>query len=147
VADIVTLPEVQQFLEPTKLTLVAYDPELYATSREIVFSRLAAYYTTSTWIDVASTPALVRKVVAMLIAAITYQRQYSEDMPIQDENWGVKLEQMAMTLLDGIVSGAVDLDAIAVINPLSGPIFWPNDDSIDSDGCPVEAVFTMGHVF
>jgi hypothetical protein len=143
----VTLAEVQQWLESTKLTVAAFDVELEATAREIVFSRVAAVYTTSTWTNDTNTPALIRKVMAMLVAAWTYQRAYSEDLPLDKDNWGVKVESMAMSLLAGIVDGSIDLGTPAVIASTGQPVFWPHDTSVDADGNPVVAKFAMGQVF
>ncbi len=128
----VTLPEVQQWLEPTKSTLATVDTELEDTAFQIVSSNLAQSYSVATWIDANSTPKLVRKVIALLIAAWEYGRLFS-----QNDGFGEypdRLEAMAFAILQNIVDGTADLTDVPG-DPVeaSGPLFYPTNNSSASE--------------
>jgi len=146
VADFVSLAEVQQWLERTKLTLPALDAELEATAKELVWSALGAVYDNTSWVNAASTPPIVRKIISLLIAPWTYERQYSEDISGEVGNWGTKLETMANMLLTGLADRTLDIDGVLPTSSQE-PIFWPNDNSVDEQGNLLAPVFTMGQVF
>lgn len=142
---VVTLDDVQQWLERTKLTLTAYDPKFEETARTTAFGRLSAAYDVTGWSDAASTPLLVRHVIAMYVAAWTYNRAYSEvDGTSEYATW---LESKADALLEGIVSGRIDLAEVAGLSASAGgPSFYPNDTT-EFDGTGNEIKFKMGTVW
>lgn len=145
-ADFVSLAEIQQWLETTKLTLAAIDANLEATAKEIVFSAIGTVYDTTTWVDAASTPPLVRKIISMMIAGWTYERQYSEDIADEQRSWGARLVDMANSLLTGLADRSIDITGV-VTTSSQEPVFWPNDNSVDDEGNLLAPVFTMGQVF
>ena len=123
----VSLAAVQGWLERTKLTIPQYDPQLESTAANIAIGTLADVYDVTLWIDEASTPALVRDVIAMLVAAWTYNRAYSEEDP-DGSGYAMWLEAKAMALLAGIKDGTIDLAEIPGVAASSGSIsFLPND--------------------
>lgn len=123
---VVTLAQVQQWLEATKLTIGAFDTELELTAERIAFSALASQYDASVWTSTGNTPVLVQEVIAMLVAAWTYQRQYSEDGDAA--NWySVWLEGKAMALLSSIVGGNAVLTDSTQLNKGDTPTFFPDD--------------------
>lgn len=148
-ASVVTLQQVQQWLETTKLTLSAYDPELEITAQASVFSAVAAQYDVTGWVAPASTPLLIREAIAMYVAAWTYLRAYSEDSPT--ENWyAMWLISEADTMIAGIVAGYTGLVEVP-LETASTPSFWPTDAAtqlaLDSGPDAVGAaaqVFTIG---
>lgn len=142
----VTQPEVQAWLEPTKLTLDSVDAELEANAAVVVFTQLAQVYDTSTWVNAASTPELVRKIMAMLIAAWTYARAYSQDDIAVSEGFMRWLERKAHMLIEGLVSGAIDLVDVPGIAFPQYPTFWPND-STEVEDPNSAAAFAMGRVY
>lgn len=126
---VISLAEAQQWLEATKLTIATLDSELELTAERQVFGQLATQYAVSGWVDNATTPALVREVVAMYYAAWYYRRQYSEDSETEAwySNW---LEGEADELLQSIASGTTILPEVPVpLNDASIPSFYPDDAS------------------
>jgi hypothetical protein len=132
----IELGEAQAWLEETKGFLGAeLDPVLEESIAAQVLSRVASSYDTSAWISAATTPSLVRKVIAMKYAAWFYQRQYSEDDGVNE--YALFLNAQADILVDGIVSGANDLVEINIdVASVMGPAYEET-----------QPVFTMGKVF
>lgn len=126
----VSVAEVQQWLETTKLTTIAVDAQLEATAAERVLSAVARIYDVTTWVSETTTPSLIRKIIAMLVAAWSYDRQYSEDT-VEGSAYGERLEERAMMLLQGILDGTLDLlDIVDEPTPTtSGPVFHPDDST------------------
>ena len=146
----VTQREVQTWLERTRLTVQVVDPNLESTAFAICAGYLNQHDSTL-WVDAASTPLLVRKIIAMLVAAYVYMIQYGED---SDSTFGKTLESSAMELLGGLADGSIQLtDVNADRDPTSYPTFFPTDaattlfetDPTDPGGAP--RAFTMGKVF
>lgn len=126
---VITEPEVQQWLETTKLDVPSVDTELELTARTMVFGKVGQSYDTTTWVDPASTPRLIRSAVAMLVAAWTYARAYSED-DSSTSGYAKWLESKALDLADSITSGTSDLSEVAGDPVSSGqPAFFPTDNT------------------
>jgi len=148
----ITLAEAQAWLETTKLSLPKLDDELEDQIATMVFGRLVIVYPDAvvTWVDAPSTPKLVRKIIAMYYAGWYYDRQYSETADSND--YADRLRKMADDLIEGLISGAIDIIEIPGMPPTSEPEFFPTDvssanlpsDMFPSDGPPK---FTMGKVF
>jgi hypothetical protein len=131
--------EVQQWLEPSKLQVLVVDPELEASARDIVFTTVSRAYGVTTWLDSASTPSLIRKVMSMLVASWMYHRAFANDSD-RELAWAVKLESMAMLAMTGIVSGAFDLPEVeGLVGSSLGPTFWPDSSTLPK--------FTMEDIF
>lgn len=125
---ITTLPEVQQWLEQSKLTVGTVEQPLHDHFRDVVFSRLAGVYNTSGWVSASTTPGLVRHIVAMQIAAVLYKRAYSEDNS-SDDSYGAWLESEAKSLLEGLASTLLELPGADPVEASAEPEFWPNDST------------------
>ncbi len=137
--------DVQHWLENTKLSVSSVDGGLESLALGKVFGVLRPKYDVSTWTTTALTPALVVQLVAMLVAASTYRRQYSEDLT-ETPAWPVWLETTVENTLRDILNGSVELDATAVAvtdTGLSDPTFWPTDASSEDD----PAKFSMAQEF
>ena len=147
---LVTIDDVQIWLEVTKHRIAPDDqlPEESAAS-EVVLSRLAVRFDTTTWVDPASTPSLVRKIIAMLVASWRYNRVYSETDEDAGNPYANKLEQRANDLITAILEGSIALTDVGTGPAIDGTVdFYPTDistatDSVDDKG----RVFTMGKVF
>lgn len=129
-----TVAEVQTWIEESKLTIEAVDSGLESVANSKVMTRLSAVYDTSSWLDEASTPLLVRQVMAMFVAAWYYRRQYSEDTDATPSyaDW---LEGLANSLLDDLANLVVTIPGVAVIAGVdSGPDFYPRDTNYDEYG-------------
>jgi hypothetical protein len=123
----VTIEEVQQWLEPTKLTVPSVDVELEATAALLVLNTLSTEYTTTTWVDDTTTPPIVRKIISMLVAAWLYNRAYSEETP-DGNNYALWLESKAYALLQGLVSGTIDIPEVPGEAAAIGPAtYYPTD--------------------
>lgn len=144
----ISIPEIQAWLEATKLTVSGIDTELESAVAVQTFSLLSVSYDTSGWTTAANTPVLVRKILAMLYAAWFYRRQYSEeDLTADPNNYPAWLEKRANMLLEGVINGNVDLlDVPGTVDTISGPDFYPTDSTGITD--PHQAAkFTMGAIF
>ncbi len=124
-AVVVTLAQVQQWLEQTKLTLDNVDEELAESARLRAFSDMASAYDTSTWVDSSTTPALVRSCISMLIAAWEYMRAYSEE---DGTSYGMVLEARALALIESIANGSTELEELPGVGSASSIAeFYPDD--------------------
>lgn len=154
----VTLPEVQQWLEATKLTLSSLDPALEDSAFTVVSSMLDRRYDTTVWVDSTTTPSLIRKIISLLIASWTYERQYSEEST-GSSSYSTALEDSAMSLIAGLTEGSIDIVGVVPTNETSQqPAFLPTDDTgltqrVDGLGFYLgvpgdeDIKFTMGRVF
>jgi hypothetical protein len=147
VATWVTDELVQQWLEETKLHVTKVPDELDQTAHDVVFGRVSQVYDVSTWLTTVTTPSLILRIQSMLVAAWMYMAQYSENMEIEPGNWGLKLETMAMSLLDGIVNQTIVIPDVGFPDSgLTAPVFYPTDQQ-ETDGMGEERKFSMGRVF
>lgn len=147
----VTVDEVQSWVEPTKLRF-DHDDELpeEANASTYVLARLATVFDTSNWTDNTDTPQLVRKVIAMLVAAWRYNRIYSESDLEAGNPYANKLEQMANDILTGLVNGSMVLTDETISGPgVEGTLaFYPTDaSSLIDDEDDSDRKFSMGKVF
>lgn len=143
-----TEPDVQTWLETTKLDIVTVEDGLDSAAYLRVASALSDRYDISSWLDAASTPELVRQVMAMYYAAWYYRRTYSEDTD-ESPTYADWLEGLADTLLAGLADGSVDIPGLTPITEDEGePDFYPRDINYDTHGNRVDdAVFQMSQVF
>lgn len=146
---LIDVDDVQPWLSDSLIRLDSNDelPEEPIQS-ELVKSRLSAcQLDTTTWIDAASTPDVVKIIVAMLVAAQRYNAVYSETED-DGETYGDKLEARAQLLMDGICAGSVEL--IGVDSPATtgtGSISFYPDDLVGLVNTEEAVRFTMGKVF
>jgi hypothetical protein len=86
---------------------------------------LGTTFDTSTWVDTATTPELVRQAISMLYVHRVYNRTYSGDRDNMND-YSMWLRAEANALLDGLIAGSIIIPDIDV--PLTGsPSFYPND--------------------
>ena len=158
---VITAPEVQGWLESTKLAVTNVDAQLEESAREMAFTMLSREYDVTAWVDSATTPTLVRKLIAGLVAAWLYARQYSEDGE-QPSWYADSIEKRVMNLLQQLADGTLDL--VGVDKPADGsagidaPSFYPTDatgtqilydalgNEIGREGSE-DIKFTMGQLF
>lgn len=132
----ITEAEAQAFGEQTKLD-VTLDAALLAHVEAQVLGDLGRVYDPATiqalWVDSATTPQLVRSLIAMRYVSLFYDRAYSED---EGRNpWARRLENMANDLTEAIAMGNVDIPEISgVVGVARAPLFYPNDDSSSQTG-------------
>jgi hypothetical protein len=149
----ISVEEVKAWVEPTKLPIAGLDTDLATQVEELVLSRIASAYDVSTWVNAATTPKLVRSAISMLYVSMYYDRQYSEDE--RSNAWARRLSLMVDSMINGIVTGAIDLLDVVGSAPNSAASFFPNDASsaiVDSylqtlDPSLGPAAFSMGRRF
>lgn len=147
----ITINSAQAWLEETKLTLGEIDSELEDSIVTQIIGRLASTFDTSSWLNTASTPSLVLKIMSMHYVAWYYDRQYSEDT--DGNGYAARLRSMAEQLIIGLIDGSVELvGANGQESPNTGASFYPNDISSAeeptlSDLSLGKEVFSMGKVF
>jgi hypothetical protein len=122
------MAQVQGWLEPTKLTLTSLNTNLLNNLEEEVLSRLASVYDTSSWIDSASTPLLVRTIISKLYASWHYDKEYSEDQE-EGNNYADRLAANAENLISSIVDGKIVIPEESVTNPRQASFFPTNESS------------------
>ena len=149
---LIDVDDVQVWLEETKLNLDQGDELLEEPFQsEIVLARLGACeIDTSLWVDIATTPAMIRGIIGMLVAAQRYNKVYSESED-GGNPYADKLQEMANVLLMGICMGTLDVtgipDSPASLNQ-GTPVFYPMDNTgllDEDDGAGIK--FTMGMRF
>lgn len=157
----VTIEKVQGWLQTTKydVSVDHVDPTQEATAADTVIPILEQRYNTSTWADDATTPPMVIRIIAMLVASFVLRKAVSQDDGIASYcDW---LESRANALVEGIVTGAIDLPGVDPDpdSPLGGSTeFYPDQTATDlwesdtggnpfltSDGAP--RYFEYGKVF
>jgi|SRR5215218_4511004 len=127
----VTPDDVQVFLDEDLFEIPENDtfPE-EQTFADLVFARLGQAYDTTTWTSTGTTPALVRRILSMLIAANRYNKAHAEDEDAGNK-YAFKLENRAWELVKLILEDqAVLYDASFLeLAELNDPKFWPTDAS------------------
>lgn len=129
----VTPDQVQSWLQVGKwdiLPLPGVNTELELLAADTVLSYLEQRYDTSGWTDSTNTPGMVLRMIAMLVAAYTLRKAISEDDGLSIyPDW---LDSRVMKLLEGLVSGAIDLPGVDPDpeSPLGASAeFYPTDES------------------
>lgn len=138
-AVLITDEDLTQFLPTEKLAATDVPEHTRNTSQEIVLARLrSAEFPVQLWVSDATTPLLVRTIIAMHAAGVYYSAAFSED-DTDDNGYGAGLQARALSLLDMLISGSLELDAIAM------PV---DHRTLESAGTLItEPVFTMGQIF
>ena len=144
------MDDVQTWLEATKFRISSTDPDnldnIEATHINVVYGNLSQRYLVSAWINAATTPNLVRQILAMMVAATVYRRQYSEDLQ-GSNSWADYLEAQAISIMRDLVFNNISLSVQSGVN--TTPVttmdisFYPRDSSLDSSGNIISAAFTM----
>ncbi len=153
-AQLISIDDVQSWYTDNRLLL---DPDdLLAEETNVsneVLSTVASRYDTSIWVDRATTPTLIKSVISARVAAIRYREHYADQLD-EEGNYAIWLDNWFMMILDGIVSGQIQLlDATDLTTALasSAASFFPTDVS-SIDDPPFEpgqgpAAFSMGKTF
>lgn len=147
---LVSVADVQGWLERTKLTIVALDLDLLAQLESEILARLDSIYDTTTWLSPSTTPTLVKTIVAKTYASYHIDKVYSEN---QDEgnDYAARLAQNAESLIVGLVDRTIAIPG-TVPSFSGGPNYYPSDASsalepTSDDPSLGPAKFSMGKVF
>lgn len=125
----ITVEQANAWTDKFKLNLDVLDSELEDSVAVQVLAKLAAAYDVSGWADTLTTPALVRKIIAMYYVGWYFERTYSEDQEVND--YGLLLLEQAEKLIAGIIDGTLTLPEVPVEQQgaLGRPLFYPTDAS------------------
>lgn len=146
----ITLADAQGWAEGTKMTLSSLDVSLLGQLETEILSRIGSAVDTTTWIDDASTPDIVKVIIAKTYVSWVYNRQYSENQT-EGNDYAALLLVNAESLIKGIIDGTIEIPDVVPIG--SGvPAFYPNDASSAleptfDDPSLGPAKFSMGKVF
>jgi hypothetical protein len=127
----VSVEEVKAWAERTKLNVSTLDSYLLGHIEGEVLARLSAQVVTTTWLDVASTPDLIRTVISKKYFAFLYFKQYSEDVGTAENTYAEKVDANAEMLITGILDGSIIIPGSTV--DISSPTFYPTDVSSATD--------------
>lgn len=126
----ITLQDAQAWAENTKLPFSVLDTPLLNQVEVQVLSSLRScgIDTTliNTWIDTATTPDLVKSIIAMLYVSWYYDRQYSEEQT-EGNDYAAMLRSHAQMLLTGVCDGTIEIPEAPTIG--GKPAFFPTDES------------------
>ena len=148
----IVVGDAQAWCQPNKLNLgSALDGDLEVQVSSGILARIASTYDVSTWTTPATTPQVVKTIIAMFYAAWMYNKQYSDDN--DDTNgYADKLMEMAEAMLVNILDGTTEIPGIDPTVDSGAPSFYPTDTS--SAQCPTvedpslgPAKFSMGTIF
>lgn len=150
----ITIEKAQGWVEGTKFTIASLsgtDGALLDQIETEVLARVSAAYITTTWVDAATTPALIQVAIAKKFVAWMYRKAYSEDITENDAAYAAFLEANSELIIQGIVDGSIEIPELPP-SATSGPLFYPTDASSameptvdDSSLGPNK--FSMGMIF
>ena len=146
----ITLADAQGWAEGTKMTLSSLDVSLLGQLETEILSRIGGAVDSTTWIDDATTPDIVKVIIAKTYVSWVYNRQYSENQT-EGNDYAALLLLNAEALIAGIIDGTIEIPGV----PATGsgvPAFYPNDASSAleptfDDPSLGPAKFSMGKVF
>jgi hypothetical protein len=147
----ISVTEANAWTEPTKLTLASIDANIETQIINLIFPRFkTAGFPTTSWTNEASTPALIRTIIAMHYVAWQYDKHYAQEE--EASAYAALLRVQADANIASLLTGDITLDEFVLPLDPGTPTFFPNDLSssleptIDtpSDGGPS---FMMGTVF
>lgn len=97
-----------------KINITTLDADLESQIVAEVFGAVSSRYSTNTWLNSATTPVVIKQIIAMKYVGWLFHRTYSTDT--EPGVYGSLLLRDAQTLLDGVVSGyTVVVDPITAI--------------------------------
>jgi len=127
VASLITLEEAQAWGEKTKLAPAwkdGLDQALLEQVQVEVLGNVGQVADTSTWVSSATTPSLVKTIIAKMYVAWLIDRQYSSDDDLSA--YAALLRSTALVLQTSIVGSEIDIPGNT--NSESGlPSSWPDD--------------------
>jgi hypothetical protein len=124
----VTLAEIQGWVDPIKLTLASIDTELLANIETETLAKVATVYDTTTWLDVATTPKLIRTAISKYYASWIIDRMYSEN---QDEgsDYAKRLCDNADSIIIAILERTIIIPEVPADPTSFSASYYPNDAS------------------
>jgi hypothetical protein len=148
--SLITVDEARAWGEKTKLAPAwkdGLDADLLSQIQAEVLGNIAAVADISAWTDSATTPTMVKTIIAKMYVAWLIDRQYSEDEDLS--GYAALLRTSATSLMLSITSSEIDIPGVTTGNDAGDglPGGYPLDNSTDRDGNPYGPFFTMDAVF
>lgn len=126
---LITSDEVQAWLSTDRLQLLVTEdlPEESTVSNEVLARISAIGHDVSGWTDSSNTPATVKDVIALRVAAYRILKVYAD----QDEEsmYANRLLRWADDILEGIIAGTVEMTEDPLDTDITTPLFFPTDTS------------------
>ena len=141
-AALITLQEAQAWGEKTKLAPAwdkGLDTDLLEQVQSEVLGNVASVADTSGWTTTATTPGLVKTIIAKLYVAWIIDRTYSEDEELSQ--YAALLRATALQLQTSITDSLIDIPGATTVGAGDG---LPSSYPTDSDAGPY---FSMSAVF
>src|SRR5437773_3733944 len=145
----ITLEDARGWTEDSKLDITALDMSLLVQIEAEVLGQLDTVFDATTWLDEASTPQLIRTIIAKKYVSWLYQKLYSENQNVGN-SYARFLDTNADNLIAGLIDGTILIPgATATVQRAS---FYPNDASSAltptfDDPSLGPAKFSMGKTF
>lgn len=146
----ITVEDVRGWVEVTKLGVQDLDMNFLPQLETEIFAKIGTVYDTTTWISPATTPDIIRVIIAKLYGGWIYDRAYSENQA-ESNPYAAMLKENAGMLMDGLIDGTIEIPGVTPIS-VPDPSFYPNDASSAleptfDDPSLGPARFSMGRVF
>jgi hypothetical protein len=119
--------DAQAWAEGTKVDASELDDELLSQIEAEILGIAGLTYDVSVWEAPASTPTLIKKIIAMNYVAAIYDRTYSEDGGLSE--YAALLRAQASVLLTAISNHTVELGVEFEPILTGSPSFYPTDAS------------------
>lgn len=137
----ISVAEAQAWAEDSKLSITSLNLPLLTQAETIVLAKLGRAYDPLTvqnlWVNEATTPQIVRMLIALKYVSYFYDRQYSED---EGRNpWARRLDGISEDLLQQVMRGDIDIPEVAGVTGVArAPLFYPTDASSEETGPTTE---------
>jgi hypothetical protein len=138
--------------EPLRLPITVLDNDLEDSIATQVLAKLAVVIDVTSWLDLNSTPEIVRKIIAMQYVASYINRSQSSEEDLN--NYALWLWANAETLIDGLIAGTLVLDPTVPPDGTdpSSPLYYPTDASSAQEPTPDDMslggpAFSMGRIW
>jgi hypothetical protein len=146
-----SVSDIQSWLQQSKYPISSVDAGLEAAAISYVFGEIGQRYDTSSWVSAATTPSIIKIILAMQVAAYELRKAAGEEDG--RTTYADALEARLGKMCDAIVSGAIVLNGVPFSDTGTlglGPAFFPADgdnlrETTDPDYAP--AYFSMSHEF
>jgi hypothetical protein len=132
----ITVAEAQAWGESSKIQ-VTLDAPLLAHAETLILAKIGRAYDPlliqSLWVNEATTPQIVRTLIALQYVSLFYDRAYSED---EGRNpWARRLENICNDMLEQVIRGDIDIPEVTGVTGVARePRFYPTDASSDETG-------------
>lgn len=105
---VITVADLQEWIEPTQLTLTAVPELIEESQRHIIFARLRPRFDVDSWTNSINTPKLVRTAIAMLVTSVLNNRA-NASANSDVSTYSADLRMWAYDICNDLVDGVAEL--------------------------------------